>query len=119
MLYAFSEQGTFECFLSGFLSNCPVLFYPFIYNTKYRQFPLFSPVFQRMFQFMSRASPQPRPSAVKIASNSASMAGNLAKGLVPLFRSGVLGVINPLALPKVGQGIAQWRFLPTLSLIHI
>ncbi|MGV0398152.1 AMP-binding protein [Corynebacterium suicordis] len=62
---------------------------------------------------MSSASPQPRPSAVKIASNSASMAGNLAKGLVPLFRSGVLGVINPLALPKVGQGIAQWRFLPT------
>lgn len=38
--------------------------------------------------------------------------GTLAKGTIPLFRSGVLG---PMSLPAVGkavQGLVQWKFLP-------
>ena len=58
---------------------------------------------------MSNSPQSPALSPKQLAGST----GTLAKGLLPLFRSGVLGPINPLALGKVGKGVAQWRFLPT------
>lgn len=58
---------------------------------------------------MSASSQSPVSAPVQAVSS----AGTLAKGLIPLFRSGVLGPINPLALGKIGGGVAKWRFLPT------
>ncbi|KGM18604.1 AMP-binding protein [Corynebacterium auriscanis] len=38
--------------------------------------------------------------------------GTLAKGTVPLFKSGVLGPMTPMAAGKALQSMYQWRFLP-------
>lgn len=38
--------------------------------------------------------------------------GTLAKGTIPLFRSGVLGPMSLPAMGKAVQGIVQWKFLP-------
>lgn len=42
----------------------------------------------------------------------AQFAGTLAKGTVPLFKSGVLGSMGPVAAGKALRSIYQWRFLP-------
>ncbi|HIW95830.1 MAG TPA: AMP-binding protein [Candidatus Corynebacterium gallistercoris] len=57
---------------------------------------------------MNAALPNPKPSLVDHASNAA----NLAKGTLPLFKSGVLGGMTPTAAGKAIKGIFQWRFLP-------
>ncbi|WP_295645203.1 AMP-binding protein [uncultured Corynebacterium sp.] len=38
--------------------------------------------------------------------------GTLAKGTVPLFKSGVLGPMTPMAAGKALRSMYQWRFLP-------
>ncbi|MCZ9289874.1 AMP-binding protein [Corynebacterium evansiae] len=39
-------------------------------------------------------------------------AGTLLKGTLPLFKSGVLGSMGPVAAGKALKGIIQWSFLP-------
>lgn len=68
------------------------------------------------------ASPQHAPNTARATDNSVSKSaeamqhlattGTLAKGLMPLFRSGVLGSMSPQAAFKSLRGIFNWRFLP-------
>ena len=39
-------------------------------------------------------------------------AGTLLKGTLPLFKSGVLGSMSPIAASKALKGVIQWSFLP-------
>lgn len=45
-------------------------------------------------------------------SQAATKAVNLTKGLVPLFRSGAVSSMTPVAVGKTLKSVYQWRFLP-------
>ncbi|QNH95551.1 AMP-binding protein [Corynebacterium anserum] len=53
-------------------------------------------------------TPAPSISALQ----QASQIGTLAKGTIPLFRSGVLGPMGPGAIGGALKGIVQWKLLP-------
>lgn len=52
------------------------------------------------------------PAPTITALQQASHVGTLAKGTLPLFRSGVLGPMGPGAIGGALKGIVQWKFLP-------